>query len=96
MLEHHWRVEKGNTIWFSSRSCVTKREKGLASLKGKLVRSLSTEGRLPELVVELSDDTWVKSFGLEEEHPTWTVFLKKGSWISSQSGELLLELSQEN
>lgn len=62
----------------------------------KSVRSLSTEGRLPELVLELSGDVWVKSFGMAEEHPTWTIFLKEGGWIGSQSGELLLGSSEEN
>ncbi len=96
MLEWHWRVEKEKVIWFSSHSCETKREEGLASLEGKLVCGITVEGRLPELVIELSDDIWIKSFNLAEEQPQWTVFLKEGSWILSRFGELelVLESSQ--
>ncbi len=93
MLEWDWRVEKGKAIWFSSRNCVTKREKGLASLTGETLRSVMVEGRLPELVIELSNDRWIRSFGLVEEQPTWTVFPKRGGWITSRSGELVFESS---
>lgn len=90
MIEWNWRVERGSAIWFSSFSCLTKREQGLASLAGKPIVGITVEGRLPELSIQLTGDIWLKSFCLSEDQPQWTIFVN-GTCLSSRDGELRLE-----
>jgi hypothetical protein len=88
MLEWSWRVERLRSIWFGSFSGDRKIKNGLAKLKGLKVLGVTVEGRLPELVIRLSGNTWVHSFNTVESQPEWCLFLPSGGWVDSHIGKL--------
>jgi hypothetical protein len=89
-----WRVEHSKSIYFGSDStekCISKR---YSQLNGKFVTAVYYEGRLPELVVELSDRLWIHSFQIpstSDTQPTWYIDLrskKPRQFIRSHLGKL--------
>ena len=89
-----WRVEHSKSIYFGSWStdkCINKR---YSQLNGKFVSAIYYEGRLPELVVELSDRLWIHSFHVSstsDTQPTWYIDLrsrKPRQFIGSNLGKL--------
>lgn len=89
MLEGAWRVERDKSVWFSSTSCITKRQLGLDSLLNKSIQAIHLMGRLPELSVHLSNNLWIQSFGFSGEESEWAVFLTTGGWVCSEFGEVV-------
>ena len=71
MVEWSWRVEKGNEIAFGSWSDDSFFPALLSELNGKFIQDISFQARLPELVLELSDNTWLCSFSTVEGDPEW-------------------------
>ena len=88
MIQWSWRVERLRSIWFGSFSGVRRIENQMQRLVGLRVVSVSTLGRLPELIVELSHATWVHSFSTVEGQPEWTLFLADGSCLNSKGGRV--------
>lgn len=93
MFEWGWRVEKSHSVAFSSNSETKKKTKGLAKLEGKVVEEITVEGRLPELSVRLSGNTWIRSFSFAEGQLRWFIFLPNKTVLSCQAGELQVEKS---
>lgn len=62
---------------------------GISRLTGPSVADLSVTGRLPELLVGLSDGQWARSFMTAEGQPSWTVFLPDGSLLAVERGLLI-------
>ena len=97
MIEVGWRVERPRSITFGSDSGKTKIENGLAKLRERQVLKVTTTGRLPEIVIELSAGYWVHSFINWAGQPDWCLFFNEGmdsrSWISVRRGKL--ELTKE-
>jgi hypothetical protein len=48
-------------------------------------------GRLPELVLGLSDGRWIHSFMTADGQPAWTVFLPGGGWLTVERGGIVHE-----
>ncbi len=69
MLEWSWRVEHPKSIYFGSWSTDRIINNRLSGLKGKTIQVIETEGRLPELNVQLSGGLWVHSFATSESQP---------------------------
>ncbi len=91
MIEWSWRVESPRSVEFGSWSRDRKIATGLASLKGHTVAAITVEGRLPELVIELSGGRWIHSFMTAQGQPCWVVFRPDGTWICVERGGLVWE-----
>ena len=55
MIEWSWRVEKVRSIAFGSWNSKRQIESGIEKLQGTEIESIELEGRLPEIVVGLSN-----------------------------------------
>lgn len=99
MIEWSWRVERLKSIYFGSWSSDKIIDNRLNKLKGKTIIAVEIEGRLPELVLELSDSFWVHSFATDEGQPEWCLFLDRQhspqEWLVSERGHLIKETSLE-
>jgi hypothetical protein len=97
MIEWSWRVERPQSIYFGSWSSDKIIDYRLNKLTGKVIKAIEVEGRLPELVLELSDGLWVHSFATEEGQPGWCLFLDRQhspqEWLVSERGKLIKETS---
>ena len=74
MIEWSWRVERPRSIYFGSFSTDRKINNCFPKISGSKVVDIYTEGRLPELVVKLSNGQWIQSFMTAEGQPAWVVF----------------------
>jgi hypothetical protein len=89
LIEWSWRVEGPRAIKFGSWSTDARMNRGLKSLEGLRLVSADVEGRLPELVLELENKTWVHSFQTTDGQPDWAFFLApEGDWIHVARGRL--------
>lgn len=95
MIEWSWRVERQKSIFFGSWSTDRMIDNRLSKLRGQTVTSINIEGRLPELVIQLSEGFWVHSFATAEGQPEWCVFLDRkhspSSYLVSEYGKLIRE-----
>lgn len=95
MLQWSWRVERARSVYFSGNSSLRIVENRLLKLNGQTVRGVDSEGRLPELVLQLSNGYWVHSFEMSEGQQSWALFLHNRqvplTWLSSERGKLILE-----
>lgn len=96
MIEWSWRVEGPRAVRFGSWSTDGRITRGLRQLTDQHVRGMDVIGRLPELVIELSQDLWLSSFSTVEGQPQWVVFLPNGGWLHTRLGRLELEHSERS
>lgn len=93
MLEWSWRVERPKSILFGSWSHNRTITSKLAKLQGLTILEIAIEGRLPELVIQLSGGHWVHSFSTVGGQPEWCLFLDREAtdtrWITSNIGKLV-------
>jgi hypothetical protein len=98
MLEWGWRVERPQSIYFGSRSTDRLIENRFAKLQQGTIEVVDVVGRLPELVVQLSNGLWVHSFSTEEGQPRWYLTLDRNqsprTWLRSERGRLIKETSR--
>ena len=90
MIEWSWRVENGNKIYFGSWSDESEFPKLLKLLGGLTLEDISFQARLPEVVVELSNEYWVCSFSTVEGDPEWALITPTKTLLSS-NGALAFE-----
>ena len=80
-----WRIERTKSIYFGSWSKDKIVNSRLPQLKGRTIISVDYEGRLPELVIKLSNGLWIHSFHVGstgDTHPAWHIhYRKKGSHL---------------
>jgi len=95
MLEWSWRVERARSIEAGSWSTERRIDTAVARLRGPRVTAVSVTGRLPELVVGLSDGKWVHSFMTAEGQPAWTLFLPDGSWLTVERGRIIHDVQNQ-
>lgn len=97
MIEWSWRVERPASIYFGSWSTERIINNRLPKLEGRSIIAIEVEGRLPELVLQLSDGLWVHSFTTVESQPEWCVFLDRKQqpheWLISDRGKIVKETS---
>lgn len=86
MIEWSWRVERPRSIQFGSWSTEARITSGVAGLAGERVATIGVDGRLPELVLGLTDGRWLRSFMTADGQPRWAVFLPDGSWLTVERG----------
>ena len=94
MIEADWRIEDAHTIVCGSSSDEELWEPTFARLVGKPVVDVATFGRLPEVLISLSDGFYVASFSTLEGNPEWTLFDRRGAGpitVGYWSGEITEE-----
>ena len=91
MIEWSWRVEGPRVVRFGSWSGERKITNGVARLEGQKVTAVSIEGKLPEIMIGLSENLWVRSFTTVEGQPRWTLFMPDGSYLYVEAGRLQRE-----
>ena len=89
MIEWSWRVERARSIQFGSWSTEARITSGVAGLAGERVTTIGVDGRLPELVIGLTDGRWLRSFMTSHGQPRWAVFLPDGSWLTVERGRII-------
>ena len=98
-LEFSWRVERLRSVYFGSESGSKRIDNCLNKLQGLEVMDVTIQGRLPELVVQLSGGLWLQSFSTWEGQPEWTVFFNEGAehcrWLMSKNGKIVLASDNE-
>ena len=94
MIEADWRIEDARTIVCGSGSDEDLWEPTFASLIGRHVVNVATFGRLPEILISLSDGFHVASFSTLEGDPEWTLFDRRSTapiTVHCRSGSIIEE-----
>jgi len=81
MIEWSWRIEGPRSILCGSWSEEPLWEPTFDLLRNKVVAELSVVGRLPEIVVALSESLYVSSFMTAEGDPQWCLFDRRGATL---------------
>jgi hypothetical protein len=95
MIEWSWRIEDTVSILCGSWSQKHLWEPTFDLLRNKAVVELSIVGRLPEIVVALTESLYVSSFMTAEGDPRWSLFDRRGGalrTLSVQEGRLNLDV----
>jgi hypothetical protein len=80
-LEWNWRFETESRVLFGSSSSDPFLYAQLLELRGQRVTGVYLEGRLPELVVELSGGLRARSLACVEGDPQWSLSLPDGTLL---------------
>jgi hypothetical protein len=81
MIEWSWRIEGTTSILRGSWSDERLWEPTFDLLRNRAVTDLSVVGRLPEVVVALTEDHFVSSFMTAEGDPSWALLDRRGDAI---------------
>jgi len=95
MIQWSWRIEGFRSILCGSWSEEPLWEPTFDLLRNKAVAELSVVGRLPEIVVALSESLYVSSFMTAEGDPQWSLFDRRDATLSTlsvQEGRLKLDV----
>jgi len=90
-IEWDWRVEDGTSILFGSSNAGPTIQRGLSTLEGASVLSLSLFGTVPELVVGLSNGHTLRSMAMVTGGPEWTISIGLDKYIYVRSGVLCVD-----
>ena len=85
MIQWSWRIENAVSILCGSWSEEPLWEPTFDLLRNKAVVGLSIVGRLPEIVVALSESFYVSSFMTAEGNPQWSLFDRRGDTLRTLS-----------
>jgi len=78
MVEWSWRIEEKRSILCGSWSDEELWTSNFSRLLGQRIVDVSTFGRLPEIMLSLSDGIHIASFMTAEGDPAWTLFDRRG------------------
>jgi len=81
MVEWSWRIENRTSILCGSWSGEHLWEPTFDLLRNRVVVELSVVGRLPEVVVALTEGLYVSSFMTAEGDPCWALFDRRGDTV---------------
>jgi hypothetical protein len=81
-----WRVEKGNRVVFGSSNSSPKMADGIATLVGLTLNGAKIQGRVPELLIEFSNEARLQSAAMCTNTSEWEVSLPGNIWISCVDG----------
>jgi hypothetical protein len=97
MIQWSWRIENAVSIlcgsWGEERLWVPTFD----LLRNKVVAELSVVGRLPEIVVGLTEGLYVSSFMTAEGNPQWSLFDRRSGtvrWLCVRDGSLDIGLAE--
>jgi hypothetical protein len=97
MIQWSWRIENTVSILCGSWSAEHLWEPTFDLLRNKVVVELSVVGRLPEIVVTLTEGLHVCSFMTAEGDPEWSLFDRRGGTLrtlSVREGRLKLDVDR--
>jgi len=97
MIQWSWRIENATSILCGSWSEEPRWEPTFDLLRNKRVVELSVMGRLPEIVVGLTEGYWVSSFMTADGDPQWSLFDRRSGtvrWLCVRDGSLRIELAE--
>jgi hypothetical protein len=97
MIQWSWRIENAVSILCGSWSEEPLWGPTFDLLGNKVVVGLSVVGRLPEIVVGLTEGLYVSSFMTAEGDPQWSLFDRRSGtvrWLCVRDGSLNIELAQ--
>jgi len=97
MIEWSWRIENTASILCGSWSEEHLWEPTFDLLRNKVVVELSVVGRLPEIVVALTEGLYVSSFMTAEGDPQWALSDRRGGTLrtlSVKEGRLKLDVDR--
>lgn len=77
MIEWSWRIEKGNSIVCGSWSDEEIWEPSFAALVGLSVVDVAAVGRLPEIMLMLTNECYVVSFMTCNDDPAWALINRR-------------------
>ena len=95
MIQWSWRIEDITSILCGSWSDEPLWQPTFDLLRNETVAELSLVGRLPEIVVALSESFYVSSFMTAEGDPQWSLFDRRDATLrtlSVQEGRLKLDI----
>jgi hypothetical protein len=84
-----WRVECADSIAWSSDDPRPLLERHLDQLQSRVIESITTCNRLPELCIQFSGNYWLSTFSTEDQ-PDWSLFLPNQSYLEVKGGEIRL------
>jgi hypothetical protein len=97
MIQWSWRIENAVSIlcgsWGEERLWVPTFD----LLRNKVVAELSVVGRLPEIVVGLTEGLYLSSFMTAEGDPQWSLFDRRSGtvrWLCVRDGSLDIGLAE--
>jgi hypothetical protein len=96
MIQWSWRIENTSSILCGSWSEESLWATTFDLLRNREVIELSTVGRLPEVVVALTDSFYVSSFMTAEGNPGWALFDRRDGALRTLSvldGRLKLDVA---
>jgi hypothetical protein len=99
MIQWSWRIENSTSILCGSWSEDPLWEPTFDLLRSKMVVELSIVGRLPEIVVGLTEGLYVSSFMTSEGDPQWSLFDRRSApvtWLCVRDGSLKIEVSKND
>ncbi|WP_139069775.1 hypothetical protein [Tardiphaga robiniae] len=85
MIQWSWRIENTASILCGSWSEEHLWAPAFDLLRNKVVVDLSVVGRLPEIVIALTEGLYVSSFMTAEGDPQWAVFDRRDSALRTLS-----------
>jgi len=85
MIQWSWRIEDTVSILCGSWSQEHLWEPTFDLLRNKVVVELPVVGRLPEIVVALTENLYVSSFMTAEGDPQWSLFDRRGGTLRTLS-----------
>lgn len=89
-IDWDWRVESGASVLYGSSNRGHKIERGIKTLLGTEIQSVSLVGQVPELVVRFSNGHCLRSMAMVTGDPEWTIRLSSNSWVFVKAGRLLV------
>jgi hypothetical protein len=97
MIQWSWRIENAASILCGSWSEEPLWEPTFGLLSTKVVTEVSVVGRLPEIVIGLTEGLFVSSFMTAEGDPQWSLFDRRSGavrWLCVRDGNLKIELAE--
>ncbi len=85
-----WRMECGASMLYGSPNRKPAINRGLASLQGARLETLSLVGEVPELVAVFSNNHCLRSMVMLAADPAWYVHLPDGNTLAIGAGALCL------
>jgi len=90
MIEWDWRVETRTEVAFGSSDSRGTIVRGIATLQGCRVNSITLVGRIPELRMEFSNGNWLRTMIMTGGDPQWSIRLPDGQWLGVAGGRVTL------
>lgn len=94
MIESTWRIELGPSILCGSASDSDLWQPALDRFVGQEVQDLAIFGRLPEVLLSVSNDLHVASFCTDDGNPGWALFDRRTEalvTLGCHAGRLMLD-----